>query len=333
MFRFTVWRAWRTVVQLFVLSIVAFIIIELPPGDSVRLYFDRLRAAGVDLSEEYEQRFRGFYGLDQPFPVRYLTWMRHILFRFHFGYSFHWMQTVENIILDRIPLTFAVALCSLLFTWAVGIPVGVFVAVKQYSAADYAITTLSFVAMAVPPSLLALLLMYVAYARFGVAVGGMFSPEFAGQPWSWAKFVDLLRHLWLPVVLVGAGGVAGTVRMLRATMLDELYKPYVTVARAKGLPELIVVLRYPMRLAILPIISGLNQLLPWLFSGGFIVDMLFSLPTASFAFGTACFNQDVYLAGSYVLIIGALTSLSSMLSDILLAALDPRIRYGGLEAM
>lgn len=155
MLRFTVMRGVRTTVQLFLLSILSFIIIELPPGDSVKLYFDRLRASGVDLSQEYEQRFRGFYGLDKPLPVRYLTWMRHIVFRFHFGYSFFWMRNVEDIIISRIPLTFAVALGSLLFTWAVGIPVGIFVAVKQHSAADYVITTLSFVGMAFPPSLLA----------------------------------------------------------------------------------------------------------------------------------------------------------------------------------
>ena len=184
--------------------------------------------------------------------------------------------------------------------------------------------------MAVPPYLLAMLVMYGARVALGLSVGGMYSPDVAVQPWGWAKFVDLIKHLWLPVVLVATGGVAGTVRMLRATMLDELHRPYVTVARAKGLPELIVLLRYPLRLAISPIISGFNQLLPWLFSGGFLIDMVFSLPTASPTFYVACLSQDVYLAGSYVLIIGALTSLSTMLSDILLAAVDPRIRFGSV---
>jgi peptide/nickel transport system permease protein len=324
-------RVWRTVVQLFLLSIVAFVIIELPPGDSVKIYFNRLRTAGANVPEEYEQWFRMFYGLDKPWPVRYLTWMRHILTHFHFGHSFLWGQHVEDIIVSRIPLTFAIAFGSLLFTWAVGIPIGVFVAVRQYSATDYVITTLSYVSMAVPPFLMALMVMYGARVALNLSVGGLFSPDLAVQPWSWAKFVDLIKHLWLPVVLTATGGVAGTVRMLRATMLDELHRPYVTVARAKGLPELIVLLRYPLRLAISPIVSGMNQLLPWLFSGGFLIDMMFSLPTASYVFATACFVQDVYLAGSYVLIIGTLTSLSSMLSDILLAALDPRIRIGSLE--
>jgi peptide/nickel transport system permease protein len=202
------------------------------------------------------------------------------------------------------------------------------VAARQYSVADHVITTLSYVGMAVPPFLLALVLMYGAHTMLDLRVGGLSSPDFEGQPWSWAKFVDLLMHLWLPAVLVGTGGVAGTVRTLRATMLDELHKPYVAVARAKGLRELVVLVRYPMRLAISPIISGLNRLLPWLFSGGFLVEMVFSLPTASFVFFSACRRQDVYLAGTYVLIMGALTSVSTMLSDILLAAIDPRIRFG-----
>jgi peptide/nickel transport system permease protein len=330
MLRYIARRSWRTVVQLFLLSIVAFIIIELPPGDSVKIYFNRLRAAGYTPPGEYEQWFRVFHGLDKPWPVRYLTWMRHILTRFHFGYSLFWAQHAEDVIMRRIPLTFALALGALLFTWGVGIPVGVFVAVKQYSVADYVITTLSYVGMAVPPFLLALVAMYGAHVALGLSVGGMFSPDLAVQPWGWAKFVDLIKHLWLPVVLIATGGVAGTIRTLRATMLDELHRPYVTVARAKGLPEWIVLLRYPLRLAISPIISGFNQLLPWLFSGSFLIDMVFSLPTASPTYYRACLTQDVYLAGSYVLIIGALVSLSTMLSDVLLAAIDPRIRFGNM---
>jgi peptide/nickel transport system permease protein len=331
MLRYIVKRSLRTIPQLFLLSIVAFIIIQLPPGDIVQFHFDRLRNAGVPFSEGTVQAFRRAYGLDRPLFVQYLIWMRNILFRFDFGYSFFWMQPVDKVIVDRIPLTFALALGSLLFTWAVGIPIGVFVAVKQYSVADYVLTSLSFVAMAVPPFLLATVLMYWASVKLGVNIVGMFSQEFQGQSWSWAKFVDMLKHLWLPMVLVGVGGVPGMVRMLRATMLDELHKQYVTVARAKGLAEITVLLRYPMRLAISPIVSGFTWLLPWLFSGGFLVEMILSVPTASQAMVTACFAQDMYLASSYVLITGALTSVSSMLSDFLLAALDPRIRLGSEE--
>ena len=328
MLRYVVRRTWRTVVQLLLISIVAFFIIELPPGDSVSIYFNSLRAAGYDPPEGYEEWFREYHGLDKPWPGRYVTWMRRIFTRFHFGYSLFWGKHAEEVILSKIPLTFALALGSLLLTWAVGIPIGVFVAVRQYSAIDYAITTLSYVGIAVPPFLLAMMVMYGARVALDLSVGGMYSPDVAVQPWGWVKFIDLIAHLWLPVVLIATGGVAGTIRTLRATMLDELHRPYVAVARAKGLPERIVLLRYPLRLAISPIISGFNQLLPWLFSGGFLIDMVFSLPTASPTFYRACISQDVYLAGSYVLIIGALTSLSTMLSDILLAAVDPRIRFG-----
>jgi len=328
MLHYVAGRSWRMVVQLLLLSIVAFAIIELPPGDSVQIYFNRLRAAGYAPPEGYEEWFRAYHGLDKPWPVRYLTWMRHILTRFHFGYSLFWGRHVEDVIISRIPLTFALALSSLLFTWAVAIPIGVFVAVRQYSPLDYVITTLSYVGMAVPPFLLAMMVMYGARVALGLSVGGMFSPDLAVQPWGWAKFVDLTKHLWLPVVLIASGGVAGTIRTLRATMLDEMHRPYVAVARSKGLPERIVLLRYPLRLAVSPIVSGFNQLLPWLFSGSFLVEMVFSLPTASPIFYGACLSQDVYLAGSYVLIVGALTSLSTMLSDVLLAALDPRIRFG-----
>ena len=330
MLHYLVRRSWRTVVQLLLISVVAFIIIELPPGDSVEVYFNRLRAAGYAPPEGYEEWFRTFHGLDKPWPIRYLTWMRRIITRFHFGYSLFWVRPVKDVILARIPLTVAVALGSLLFTWAVGIPVGVLVAVRQYSAIDYVITTLTYVGMAVPPYLLALMVIYVASVSLGLSVAGLYSPDLAVQPWGWAKFVDLVKHLLLPVVLIATGAVAATIRTLRATMLDELHRSYVTVARAKGLPELIVLLRYPLRLAISPIVSGLNQLLPWLFSGGFLIDMVFGLPTASPTFYGACRAQDVYLAGSYILIIGALTSLSSMLSDTLLATADPRIRFGKL---
>jgi peptide/nickel transport system permease protein len=213
-------------------------------------------------------------------------------------------------------------------TWGVGIPLGVYVAVHQGAIADYVLTTLSFAAMSVPPFLLALLIMYFLSTKAGISVDGLFSSEMRLQPWSWAKFLDLMVHLLLPIVLVGVGGIAGTVRVIRATMLDELHQVYVTVARAKGLPERLVLLRYPLRLALSPIISSLNFVLPWLFSGGFLVDMILGLPTASHAMAVACVTQDIYLAGSYVLLIGAIMPISTVISDILLATFDPRIRFG-----
>jgi peptide/nickel transport system permease protein len=210
----------------------------------------------------------------------------------------------------------------------VGIPIGVLAAVRQYSLADYTLTTLSYIGMSVPPFLLALILAYVLRVKLGIAVGGLFSPEYAVQPWTWRKGVDLIKHLWLPIVLVSQMGLPGTIRTLRATMLDEMHKPYVTAARAKGLRERAVVWRYMMRIAISPIISDFYRLLPWLFSGSLLVALVLSLPTAGLTFMTGLFMQDLYLVGAYVLITGALTSIGSLLSDVLLATLDPRIRLG-----
>jgi peptide/nickel transport system permease protein len=328
MLRYVFHRGLRSIPQLLLISVVAFVIIELPVGDFVSLYFDRLRRSGMDISEQVEQRFRALWGLDRPLPVRYLYWLRNVVLRANFGYSFLYMRPVSDVILDRIPLTFALSLGSLLFTWAVGIPLGTLAAVRQYSIADYVLTTLSYIGMAVPPFLLALILMYVLRVKVGIDVVGLFSPEYQVQSWSWAKFANLIAHLWLPIVLISMTGLTGTIRTLRATMLDEMHKPYVTTARAKGLRERAVVWRYLMRLAISPIISDFNRLLPWLFSGSLLVAMVLSLPTAGLTFVTALFMQDLYLAGTYILITGTLTSIGSLLSDVLLAALDPRIRLG-----
>ena len=328
MARYVIHRGLRSIPQLLLVSVVAFVIIELPAGDFVSLYFARLRRSGMELSEEVEQRFRVQWGLDRPLPVRYLVWLRNVVLRANFGYSFLYMRPVAEVILDRMPLTFALAFSSLLFTWAVGIPIGVLAAVRQYSLADYALTTLSYIGMSVPPFLLALILLYVLRVKLGIKVGGLYSNEFAVQPWTWRKGVDLVKHLWLPIVLVSMMGLPGTIRTLRATMLDEMHKPYVTTARAKGLSERAVVVRYLMRLAISPIVSDFNRLLPWLFSGSLLVAVVLSLPTAGLTFLTGLFMQDLYLVGTYVLITGALTSIGSLLSDILLATLDPRIRLG-----
>ncbi|MBN1640687.1 MAG: ABC transporter permease [Anaerolineae bacterium] len=328
MLSYVVKRILRSIPQLLLISIVAFIVIQLPPGDFADLYFDGLRNLGASIPDEAVEAFRRQHGLDRPMVVQYVAWMRDILLHLDFGHSLYYDRPVGDVILGRIPLTFAIALGSLAFTWGVGIPLGVFVASRQGTLADYVLTMLSFVAMSIPPFLLGLLVMYLLATKAHISADGLFSPAMRTQPWSWAKFVDLLGHLLLPIVLVGTSGVAGTVRVMRATMLDELHQPYVTVARAKGLPERLVLLRYPLRLALSPIISSLNRLLPWLFSAGFLVDIILSLPTASHAMGVACFTQDIYLAGSYILIIGALTPVSAVCSDILLATFDPRIRFG-----
>lgn len=328
MLRYVIYRGLRLIPQLLLVSVVAFVIIELPVGDFVSLYFDRLRRSGMDIPEEIEQRFRVQWGLDRPLPVRYLYWLRNVVLRANFGYSFLYMRPVGEVILDRMPITFALSFGSLLFTWAVGIPLGILAAVRQYSVGDYVLTTLSYIGMSVPPFLAALLLMYVLGVKLGIPVVGLFSPEYLVRPWTWRKAINLIWHLWLPIVLISLMGLPGTIRVLRAMMLDEMHKPYVTTARAKGLREGAVVLRYPMRLAISPIISDFNRLLPWLFSGSLLVAVVLNLPTAGLTLLTGLFMQDLYLVGTYILITGALTSIGSLLSDILLAALDPRIRLG-----
>ncbi|HQE91398.1 MAG TPA: ABC transporter permease [Anaerolineae bacterium] len=331
MLSYIIQRIIRVIPQLLLISILAFIIIQLPPGDIVTLQLQRLQASGVAVSEAQANALMRQYGMDKPMYQRYLLWISNIITKFDFGYSYTFEKPVGQVIMERMGYTFAIALASAIFTWVVAIPIGIFAAVKQYSLADYVITFLTFVGLAVPAFFLAMIIMYLALTKFGIRAGGLFSPEYMIQPWSWGKFVDLLKHVWLPIILLGTGGVAGTIRTMRAMMLDELRKPYVTVARAKGLSEFQVIMRYPVRLAINPIISGLMWLLPWLFSGGIILEIVLNLPTAGPALYAALRQQDMYMAGAYILITGALTAISAIFSDIMLAVSDPRIRFGGVE--
>ena len=326
-------RILRAIPQLFLISVLAFTIIQLPPGDIVTYQLERLRASGVEVDEAQAELLMRQYGMDKPMLQRYLLWIGNIITKFDFGYSYTFEKTVSQVIMERMGYTFAIALASAIFTWVVAIPIGIFAAVRQYSMADYVITFLTFVGLAVPAFFLALIIMYVALTRFGVRTGGLFSPEYMVQPWSWGKFLNLLSNMWLPIILLGTGGVAGTIRTMRAMMLDELRKQYVTVARAKGLAELVVIMRYPVRLAINPIISGLMWLLPWLFSGSIILGIVLNLPTAGPALYASLRQQDMYMAGAYIVITGALTAVSAIFSDVLLAMSDPRIRFGGVEGV
>jgi peptide/nickel transport system permease protein len=325
-------RLLRTIPQLFLISVIAFIIIQLPPGDLLTTRLNILRDSGVDIDQELVDMWERTYGLDKPMYQQYLKWITKIITEFDFGYTFQWNKPVKEVIAGRMGLTFAIALLSWIVSWGIAIPIGIFVAVKQYSLADYFFTFLSFIGLAVPGFLLAMVIMYVAYANFGIRVGGLFSPEYQLEPWSVAKVMDLLQHIWVPVLLLAIAGTANIMRTMRATMLDEMRKQYVTVARAKGLSEFHVLMRYPVRLAINPILSQTMYIVPWLFSGGFVVEIVLNLPTAGPAMWSALMGQDMYLAGSYILIIGALTTLGGLVSDFLLAAVDPRIRFGGGEA-
>ncbi|HEX6036304.1 MAG TPA: ABC transporter permease [Anaerolineales bacterium] len=325
-------RLLRMIPQLFLISILAFIIIQLPPGDFLTEQINRLRATGATVDEAQVQMLTNLYGLDQPMYVQYFRWIGNIVTRLDFGYSFVRQQPVNEILISRMGMTFFIAFLAFLVSWGLAIPVGIYVAVKQYSLADYFFTVIGFFGLATPGFLLALVLMYISYAKLGIRVGGLYSPEFEPLPMSWAKFMDLLGHLWLPVIILAIAGQANIIRTLRATMLDELRKQYVTVARSKGLSEYNVIMQYPVRIAINPILSQTSYLLAWLFSGGMVVEIVLNLNTAGPVLWRALLQQDMYTAGAYIFILGFLYSVGSLLSDLLLAAVDPRIRFGAMEA-
>jgi len=332
MLNYIVGRLARIIPQIFLISILAFFIIQLPPGDFLTEQINRRRATGSTVDQAEIQRLTNLYGLDRPMHVQYLKWMGNIVTELDFGYSFVWQRPVNEILLSRMGMTFCIALLAFVVSWGFAIPVGIYVAVKQYSLADYFFTFIGFIGLATPGFLLALVLMYISYAVFGIKVGGLYSPEFETQPMSWAKFMDLLRHLWLPVIILAIAGMANIIRTLRATMLDELRKQYVTVARSKGLSEYQVIMQYPVRIAINPILSQTTYLLAWLFSGGTVVEIVLNLNTAGPVLWRALLQQDMYTAGAYIMILGFLYALGSLLSDLLLAAVDPRIRFGAMEA-
>lgn len=326
-------RVLRIIPMLFMLSVLSFIIIQLPPGDYLTEHLNRIRATGYEVDEAEVERLERMFALNQPMHVQYLRWITNIITRFDFGLSFQWNKPVTEVIGERMVLTVVIAVLTTVFVWAVALPIGIYVSVKQYTVADYFFTFLGFIGLATPGFLVAMVLMYVAYTRFGIKVGGLFSVEYQAAPWSWAKALDLLQHIWVPVVVLGVGGTASLIRTMRATMLDELRKQYVTVARAKGLSEFVVLVKYPVRIAVNPLISTIGWLLPWFFSGGTIVAIVLNLPTAGPILWRALMSQDMYLAGSYILISGTLTAVGSLISDILLAAIDPRVRFGRLEAL
>lgn len=312
---------------LFAISVVSFVIIQLPPGNYLDALAAELSARGESLDGRAIAGLRERYGLDEPLHVQYWQWISGIVLRGDFGQSFDWGQPVSNLIWGRLGLTFVLALSTLLLIWAIAIPTGIYSAVKKYSAGDYIATFLGFIGLATPNFLIALILLYVSFKYFGQSVGGLFSPEYIDAPWSWGKVGDLLAHLWIPMVVLGTAGTAGLIRTMRANLLDELGKPYVVTARAKGLAENRLLVKYPVRVAMNPFVSGLNDVLVSLVSGETIVAVVLSLATTGPLLLQALRAQDMYLAGSFILMLSVLTVFGTLLSDILLAWLDPRIRY------
>jgi peptide/nickel transport system permease protein len=332
MLNYIIGRLARMVPQIFLISLLAFIIIQLPPGDFLTEEIRRLEASGVQVDQARVQQLTNLYGLDKPMYVQYFNWIGNIVTKLDFGYSFLWQRPVNDILMSRMGMTLFISLLAFVVCWGLAIPAGIYVAVKQYSFADYSFTLLGFIGLATPGFLLALVLMYISYAVLGIQVGGLYSPEFEPLPMSWAKFINLMQHLWLPVLIYALGGTANIIRTLRATMLDELRKPYVTVARSKGLSEFQVIMQYPVRIAINPILSNFGWLLVWFFSGGTVVEIVLNLNTAGPVLWRSLLNQDMFTAGAYILITGVLYSVGSLISDLLLAAIDPRIRFGAMEA-
>jgi len=325
--RYIVHRLLLMIPTLLAISILTFVIIQLPPGNYLDTLISELRVAGESADLQKVEFLRKQYGLDQPVWMQYWIWLNGLLHG-DLGYSFEYDRPVTAIIGERLALTFVVSFGAILFTWLVAFPIGVYSATHQYSWGEHGLTFLGFLGLATPNFLLALVLMFVSFTYFGVSVGGLFSPDLAEAPWGWAKVVDLLEHLWIPVVVIGTAGTAGMIRRLRANLLDELKKQYVVTARAKGVPPGRLLVKYPLRIALNPFISDIGNLLPEVVSGSVIVSIVLSLPTTGPMLLRALRTQDMYLAGSFLMLLAFLTVVGVFVSDLALAALDPRIRQG-----
>ncbi len=306
-------------------SFVIFVIIQSPPGDFLTAYVATLSASGTSINAEMLTALRHDYGLDQPFIVQYMRWMQNLAAG-NMGLSLEYQRPNADLIGEQLVLTIALALMSFVLTWAIAVPAGIYSATHQRSWIDHIFTVINYIGVATPNFMLALILMWVAFSYFDISVTGLFSPDFVDAPWSFARFVDLLRHIWLPAIVLGIAGTARLTRIMRANLLDELNKPYVVTARAKGMREWRLVLRYPVRLALNPLISTIGWYLPALFSGSLIVATVMNLPNIGPLLLRALVNQDMYLAGGILLIYSFLTIVGTLLSDVLLALIDPRIR-------
>ncbi|PJF08038.1 ABC transporter permease [Pseudorhodobacter sp. MZDSW-24AT] len=327
MWVYVVKRIFLMIPTLFGISLISFFIIQLPPGDYLTSLLASMSDSGQTIDPAEIARMRATYGLDDPMVVQYFKWISGIVLRGDFGYSFEWGRPVSDLIWDRMGSTLSISLAALVFVWAVSLPIGIYSAVHRHSVGDHVATFFGFLGLAIPNFILALTLMYVSYKYFGQSVGGLFSPEYIGADWTWGRVWDLFMHLWIPIVVIGTSGTAALIRILRANLTDELSKPYVVTARAKGLSEFNVVMRYPVRIALNPFVSAIGWVLPNLISGVTITAIVLNLPTAGPLLLRALVSQDMYLAGSFILLMGVLTLIGMLISDVLLALLDPRIRF------
>ena len=333
MLTFIVRRALLSLLTIWALSVLSFIIIQLPPGDYVDTYIIELMTGGYEsgdsgggVTDALEKTLRAQYGLDKPMYVQYSKWAWRVLHG-DFGQSLEFEKPVIEIVRERLLMTIILASTTALFAWGISIPVGIYSAVRQHSIEDYTITFIGFMGLAVPDFLLALWLLWITFVYFpDLGIGGLFSPQYVNAPWSVDRFIDFISHLWIAAFVVGTAGTAALIRVMRANLLDELNKPYVVTARAKGMPEWKLILKYPVRLALNPLVSTLGYLLPVLMSGSVIVSVVLSLPTEGPLLLRALLAEDLFVSAAIVMLLGTLTVIGTLLSDILLGILDPRIR-------
>lgn len=326
MFAYIARRVLLMIPTLFLISVISFIAIQLPPGDFMTSYVAGLRTMGENIEQEAIDNLRARYGLGEPVYVQYYKWMSGIILRGDWGQSMEWQKPVKELIGERILLTIVLSLVSLLVSWFIAIPIGVYSATHQYSIPDYVMSVISFIGVGVPGFLLALIVMYFAQTQLGMNVGGLFSQKYINAPWSLDRVIDMLKHLWIPVLILAVEGTAGGIRTTRANLLDELNKPYVELARAKGLNEWKLIWKYPVRIALNPFFSTVGWSLASLISGATLISVVLSLQTTGPMQLRALTSQDMYLAGSFLLLLSVLTVIGTLISDILLAWIDPRIR-------
>ena len=321
-------RALYAVMAIWAVSIISFFIINLPPGDYVTSYIAQLQNTGSIILADEAENLREFYGINRPLYVQYGKWINQIAHG-NLGYSFEFGLPVNDVIGERLILTMILALVTVVFIWIVAIPIGIFSAVRQYSVWDHTFTFFGFIGLAVPDFLLALIMMYMSFVLFDFSIGGLFSPDYVAVGWSLGRVWDLMKHMVIPVIILGTSGTASLIRITRANLLDELRKPYVATARAKGLPEWRLILKYPVRLALNPAVSLTAYILPFLVSGSIVVSVVLGLPTVGPILLKALVAQDMFLAGAIILIIGWMTVVGTFFSDLLLVVIDPRVRFEG----
>lgn len=315
------------ILMMIILSAVVFSIIQLPPGDYATSYIHELEMkGGGEVGEAQIVAIRKQYGLDLPLYRQYMRWVSGLL-RGYLGRSFYWNRPINELLAERLPYTLIISLSTVAFTYVIAVPIGIYSATHQYSVVDYVFTVIGFAGIAIPGFLFALIMMYALHEYFGLSVGSLFSPEYVSASWSWLRILDMIKHMWAPVIIVGLSGTCGIIRVMRASLLDELSHPYVVTARAKGLKERTLVMKYPVRIAINPILSTVGWILPGIFSGSTIVAVVLALPTVGPLLLDALMAQDFYVSGSIIMILTLLTLIGTFISDILLGWADPRVRF------